>query len=137
MADPLFIDTWGWLALEDSKDLDHARAAQLYRAFRKENGRAVTTDYVLDEAITLLKMRGHGHLIEEFTRIALKSHACRVEWMDPKRFDAVHGFFVQHGDHDYSFKDCFSFYVMRQSKLREALTKDEHFKEAGYQPLLI
>ena len=136
MASEIFVDTSGFYSCLVQKDSHHRKAVSVLRS-SKGRRRFLTTDYVLDETITLLKMRGHGHLIEEFTSITLRSQACRVEWMDPKRFDAVHGFFVQHGDHDYSFTDCFSFYVMRQSKLREALTKDEHFKEAGYRPLLI
>lgn len=65
MADPLFIDSWGWLALEDSKDPDHDRAAQFYRAFRRQNGRALTTDYVLDETITLLFRRRGGKWLSD------------------------------------------------------------------------
>jgi predicted nucleic acid-binding protein len=39
--------------------------------------------------------------------------------------------------HDYSFTDCFSFHTMKQLHLRDALTKDEHFREAGLNALLV
>ncbi len=136
MAGEIFVDTSGFYACLVQKDNRHRKAVNVLRS-SKGRRRFVTTDYVLDETITLLKMGGLGHLIEEFTRIALRSQACRVEWMDPERFNAVRGYLVQHHDHKYSFTDCFSFYVMKQGNLRDALTKDEHFKEAGYQPLLI
>jgi len=42
----------------------------------------------------------------------------------------------KHFDQDYSFVDCASFVVMRELKLREALTADKHFRAAGYEPLL-
>ena len=135
MASEIFVDTSGFYACLIQKDNRHRKAVNVLQS-SKGRRRFVTTDYVLDETITLLKMRGHSHLVEEFTRIALKSQACRVEWMDPKRFDAVLDFLVQHDDHDYSFTDCFSFCIMKQNNLRDALTKDEHFREAGYQPLL-
>jgi predicted nucleic acid-binding protein len=136
MVSEIFVDTSGFYACLVKKDNRHDKAVTVLRS-SKGRRRFVTTDYVLDETITLLRMRGHSHLIEEFTRIALRSQVCRVEWMDPKRFDAVHGFLVQHGDDDYSFTDCFSFLVMKENNLRDALTKDEHFSEAGFQPLLI
>ena len=135
MAGEIFVDTSGCYSCLVQKDSSHHKAVNVLRS-SIGRWRFVTTDYVLDKTITLLKMRRHGHLIEEFTHTVLKSAACRVEWMDPKRFAAVNGFLIQHGDHDYSFTDCFSFHVMEQSNLRDALTKNEHFKEAGYHPLL-
>ena len=56
--------------------------------------------------------------------------------MDSGRFEEARRFLLQHGDQDYSFTDCFSFCVMRQFGLQDALTKDEHFRFAGYIPLL-
>ena len=37
---------------------------------------------------------------------------------------------------DYSFADCASFVVMRELGLRQALTTDGHFHEAGFEALL-
>jgi predicted nucleic acid-binding protein len=50
--------------------------------------------------------------------------------MDTRRY------LVKHADREWSFTDCFSFLLMRQSELRRALTKDDHFRQAGYLPLL-
>lgn len=118
------------------RDDRHGAAAEHLRNARGRRG-FVTTDYVLDETITLLKVRGSGHLIQEFLSITLGSPACRVEWMDPQRFDAARYFLLRHVDHEYSFTDCFSFCTMKQFRIREALTKDEHFLQAGYRPLLV
>ena len=37
----------------------------------------------------------------------------------------------------YSFTDCVSFVVMKELGLHEAVTKDGHFKEAGFTALLL
>ena len=37
---------------------------------------------------------------------------------------------------NWSFTDCVSFHTMKGFRLRDALTKDTHFEEAGYVVLL-
>lgn len=38
-------------------------------------------------------------------------------------------------DNDFSFTDCTRFALMRELRLRQALTTDAHFKQAGFQTL--
>jgi uncharacterized protein len=65
-----------------------------------------------------------------------QSVVLRVERIDAARFDETKSFFRNHADHDYSFADCASFVVMRELGLRQALTTDGHFPEAGFEALL-
>lgn len=137
MASEIFVDTSGFYACLIKADANHPQAAAILAAAADGLRRFVTTDYVLDETATLLKTRGHGHLVEKLFDVVFASKACRVEWMDPKHFAAVRAFFSKNSDHDYSFTDCFSFHTMKQLRLRDALTKDEHFREAGLNALLV
>jgi len=50
----LFIDTWGWLALRDRKESRHGEVKALYLRFRARKGILYTSDYILDETVTLL-----------------------------------------------------------------------------------
>ena len=136
METEVFVDTSGFYACLVSADDRHPQAAAAFRSARGR-GRFVTTDYVLDESITFLRARGHGHLVNRFFEITLSSRVCRVEWMDAGRFDAAQECLRKNADHSYSFTDCFSFCVMQQEEIRQALTKDEHFREAGFEPLLV
>jgi uncharacterized protein len=38
-------------------------------------------------------------------------------------------------DKDWSLTDCISFVVMKDEGIREALTGDRHFTQAGFVPL--
>jgi len=133
----IFADTSGFYALLVKRDPMHARAKRILAAAAQAGGRFVTTDYILDETATLLKARGHGHLVDAFFARIFNSDACRVEWMDPDRFEQTRGFFHKHQDQDWSFTDCFSFCVMQALALSDALTTDKHFREAGFTPLLV
>lgn len=136
MRREVFVDTSGFYALLVKDDDQHQRAAKLLRDAEKNRRRFITTDYVLDEAVTLLNARGHTGLVGFLLSATLRSQACRIEWTDPERFSQTSDFVLKRLDQRWSFTDCLSFVVMKQLRLREALTKDGHFAQAGFLPLL-
>ncbi len=44
--------------------------------------------------------------------------------------------FKEHFDQGYSFTDCTSSVLMKELGIRQALTTDQHFLIAGFEPLL-
>ncbi|HMD67885.1 MAG TPA: PIN domain-containing protein [Chitinivibrionales bacterium] len=136
MDHEVFLDTSGFFSFVVKSDEKHARASEIVRETLKAGGRLVTTDYVIDETATLLKVRGFGHIVSNLFDGILSSRACRLDWMDQEHFNSTKAFFLKHRDHEWSFTDCFSFIIMRSYGIRNALTKDVHFKEAGFLPLL-
>jgi predicted nucleic acid-binding protein len=136
MANEIFVDTSGFYALLIKGDDQHEAAVRILREARRRKRRFVTSDHVLDETATLLKARGHGHLLSAFFDSLHTSHACRTEWTDPERFHRAQAFFLKHADQAWSFTDCLSFCLMKELRLRDALTKDGHFDEAGFVTLL-
>lgn len=52
-----FVDTSGWMMLSDSADPGHEDAVAVRHSWLEERGVLVTTDYVMDETLTLLRMR--------------------------------------------------------------------------------
>ena len=137
MGNETFIDTSGFYALLVKLDDKHDAARSFMRSAARRRLRMVTTDYILDETATLLKARGHGHLLAALFQTAVESRACRIEWMNPERFSSVAAFFAERSDQGWSFTDCFSFLVMKEARIGQALTKDAHFHEAGFIPLLV
>lgn len=136
MAGDIFIDTSGFFALLAGDDDRHAAAVKVVARAQKGKKGFVTTDYVLDETATLLKARGKTHLLTGLFDRLDHSQACRIEWTDADRFHKVRTFFLKHADQEWSFTDCVSFRVMTELRLRDALTKDSHFRQAGFSVLL-
>jgi predicted nucleic acid-binding protein len=130
------VDTSGFYAMVVKGDDTHTAAQQVLRDARRRKRGFVTTDYVLDETATLLKARGFAHLLGPLFEKLDASRAFRIEWTDSERFRDVRTFFLKHSDQAWSFTDCLSFVVMSELRLRDALTKDLHFKQAGYTTLL-
>jgi predicted nucleic acid-binding protein len=119
-----------------TRDRHHAQARRIVQQAAKARRRLMSTDYVLDETATLLIARGLAHLADPFFRRISGSQACTICWTDAARFAMVQEFFLKHVGQDWSFTDCVSFCVMRERKLRDALTSDQHFATAGFMPLL-
>jgi len=136
MAREIFVDTSGFFSQLVQRDDRHQQSVRLLKQAATRRQILVTTDYVLDETATLLKARGHGHLIARWMNTVVRSSVYRVEWTDSVRFDRVSTFFLKHADQPWSFTDCVSFCVMEQLKLRDSLTKDTHFTVAGFRALL-
>jgi hypothetical protein len=86
--------------------------------------------------VTLAKARSGAHVALRILDLVERSAGIRIEWIDAARFDATRAYFRKHADHAYSFTDCSSFVVMRELRLRQALTTDGHFREAGFEALL-
>jgi uncharacterized protein len=137
MKPEIFVDTSGFYSLLSSQDESHNEAADILKKAKKTNQLFVTTDYIIDETATLLNARGIGHLAGILFDTVTVTQVCRMEWMDHERFNKTQIYFEKHLDHAWSFTDCFSFLIMKELKLRNALTKDYHFREAGFTPMLI
>jgi hypothetical protein len=131
------VDTSDFYALLVRGDRMHARSKMILADAAGSGRRFVTTDYVREETVTLLKARGLGHLVPALFERVFTSQACRIEWMNPERFDRARHFFLKPLDQAWSFTDCFSFTLMRDLGFRDSLSTDDHFRHSGFQSLLV
>ncbi len=131
----LFIDTWGWLTLRDRREAAHAEASRFYEDFRNNGGTIYTTDYVLDETITLLFKRLPFPLADSSLSSlegAIGAGLLQVEWVSSERFAKAVRFRQVYGDKpNISFTDLTSMVVMRELKIKDVLTGDAHFEHVG------
>jgi uncharacterized protein len=124
----IFVDTGAWFAAAVPSDPDHSAASQ-WLAGNTEP--LLTTDYVVDETLTLLRARGErtralllgerffgGRLAELHT---LDETDIALAWEVFKRFD----------DKDWSFTDCASKVVIERLGIQQAFAFDNHFRQFG------
>jgi hypothetical protein len=137
MARRTFVDTSGWYALIDRRDTWHTVAKAEVESLVAAGGRLVTTDYVVDEACTLTKARAGAHAAIRLLDLLRQTTGVTWEWVTSDRFARAEALFRKQRDQAYSFTDCTSFAIMRETRLDRALTSDEHFRIAGFTPLLV
>ena len=129
----IFADTAGWMCLADAKDPQHDAACSARDAWLRQGGIFVSSDYVADETLTLLRLRlGLSAALKWWEQVE-RSSRVRWEWLSPVRAEKARRWFFQWKDKDFSFTDCTSFVLMRELRLHRALTTDKHFKLAGFE----
>ena len=126
------MDTAGWMACADGADPAHREAVAARDAWLERGGLFITSDYVADETLTLLRIRLGIDAAENWWRQVDGSSRLRWEYVNPARAEKAREFFFRYRDKDFSFTDCTSFILMRELKLREVLTTDRHFLQAGF-----
>jgi predicted nucleic acid-binding protein len=130
------VDTSAWYALEIEDDVNHEAACKfLSKIALGKHGICVTTDYVLDETLTLLRSRRSLSSALVFVDKIKKSRSVRVFWVDEGLFEKALNVFQGSDCKSWSFTDCASFALMKDLLIGDAFTFDGHFREAGFQAL--
>jgi predicted nucleic acid-binding protein len=128
----LFIDTWGWLVLEDSREPLHQAASSAYSEAAKTGGNIFTTNFIFDETISLLFRRRPFEEVARFTRGLLKSPFIEIEEITQTRFRKAFDLRLAFRDKpDISFTDLTTMIVATELNVTDILTCDRHFIQAG------
>lgn len=131
----LFVDTRGWMALADESDPLHTDCMRFRETWLEQGGILVTSDYVMDEALTLIRMRISINAAEKWWQQVAESPRLKWEWINTERAEKARAWFFKWRDKSFSFTDCTSFILMRELHIHKVLTADRHFLEAAFQVL--
>ena len=121
--------------MADDADPAYAAARKARDDCLRDGGVLITTDYVIDEALTLIRSRLGLRAARKWWEQIDGSRRVRWEWIDPARADKARTWFFKWADKSFSFTDCTSFVVMDELDLSKALTTDRHFRQAGFETL--
>ena len=129
----VFADTSFYQALLNTKDHWHKAALDLSNELHRP---VVTSEYVLCELGALMS---RGPLRALFLELLNELRAApQIETIPAthEHFEAGTGLFAKRPDKGWSLIDCISFTLMRKRGIKEALTSDHHFEQAGFSVLL-
>ena len=132
----VFLDTSYAVALSSHTDENHNRAVELAEDLEASNASFVTTRAVLLEiGNALSKVRHRAAAVKLLTALENDPNVEIVpasEDLYRRSFEM----FSDRSDKEWGLIDCMSFVVMRDQELSDALTADNHFRQAGFNALL-
>jgi len=124
----IFVDTGAWFAVFVPNDSDHSAADKWLDANTQP---LFTTDYIIDELLTLLKVRGEFERALQLGENLLNESISQIEWVSATDVRDAWEVFRRHRDKGWSFTDCVSHAVMRRLGVRTAFSFDDHFHQFG------
>jgi len=129
----IFIDTSYFLALVNSRDKYHQTA--------KTAAALITPPFVTSDAV--LFELGNALAKPPYRRLGIRTLQqirsdveIEVVHINSNLFAQTVAFYQSRPDKAWGLTDCSSFVIMQQRMLREALTADKHFEQAGFTQLL-
>jgi predicted nucleic acid-binding protein len=129
----IFVDTLFIVALINKRDQYHQIALNLAKQY--ENYPLITTDAIFLESGNKLSANYRNEAVELIEQF-LASDEIDVIRLTPELFDESLRLYKQYQDKSWGLVDYFSFVVMKQNKVNQALTFDQHFTQAGFQALM-
>lgn len=132
MNQSCFVDTSFFKAFIDPKDDFHTKALQIFEQLKKDSVMLVTSNFIIDETLTLIRYRCGlerakelKSILEQFetdfkiVRVLSRDEANAWDWFT-KDWSKL------------SFTDCVSFAMMQRLELKRVVAFDEDFKRAGF-----
>ena len=124
----IFVDTGAWYAGAVPDDENHRKAQEWLHANTRP---LLTTDYVVDETLTLLKVRGHAPLALELGAALFAGELADVVLVTEDDIRQAWQIFRQFRDKEWSFTDCTSKVVIDELEIKTAVALDAHFRQFG------
>lgn len=121
-----FVDSAAWGALFAPQDPLHAVATDWMQV---NQDLLVTSDYVADEVLTLLKARFGAHLAIEAGQALWSETLSTLVYLDAADIAEAWRIFQRFTDKGWSFTDCASYAVMRRLGISRAFSFDRHFSQ--------
>jgi predicted nucleic acid-binding protein len=132
----VFLDTSYAVALTTPQDGHHRQALELAGDLERQGAQMVTTRAVLLEIGNSLSRKRHRALGVALLEFLETDPRVEIVPLSEDLYRKGFELFGQRLDKEWGLVDCVSFVVMQDRGIRESLTTDEHFDQAGFRALL-
>jgi uncharacterized protein len=133
----LFLDTSYAIALASPPDQYHARAVALAQQVEAQQRGLLTTRAVMLEIGNALARSRYRTNAVRLLQAMEHDPAVEIVPLSEELYARAVRMYRERPDKEWGLTDCVSFVVMQERRLTEALTTDDHFRQAGFRPLLL
>ena len=124
----VFVDTSAWFAAVVPSDANHSHAATWLAT---NSDVLITTDFVIDEILTLLRARGEHQRAKLLGQKFFDGSIAEIYFLTEEDIRQAWVIFEQYHDKSWSFTDCSSKVVIDEMNIAQALAFDHHFHQFG------
>jgi predicted nucleic acid-binding protein len=128
-----FLDSSAIYALADRNDTDHENVLGFYRERATEY---LTHEVILLEAFSLIAKRLHKEAAIDWIDALKRSPRLNIVPPSPELIERGWQRCARFADKEWDWIDCISFEFMEANRLRDALSLDHHFAQAGFKLLV-
>ena len=125
------MDTSGWVALFVNNDQNHKKAESVFEDIKSSKAHIYTSDYVIDETITTILVRGNRKQSVLACEALFSSKIIKIVYVSPDYFQATWELYQKYKDKMFSFTDVTSFAIMKDLNIIKAFAFDREFAQAG------
>jgi predicted nucleic acid-binding protein len=124
----IFVDTGAWFAAVTPSDPNHPHAAAFLASNRDP---LITSDYVIDETLTLLRARGEYRRALLLGEQFFAGEVAEIAYLTEADVQQAWETFRHYADKNWSFTDCASKVLCDRLGVKTAFAFDRHFKQFG------
>jgi uncharacterized protein len=124
----IFVDSGAWFSTFVPSDQRHREATEW---FHQNTSPLITTDYVVDETLTLLKARGETDRALAVAEAFFQGELATTHFLTEREIRTACEVFRKYADKEWSFTDCTSKVVIEGLDLGTAFAFDHHFQQFG------
>ncbi len=136
MADSFFLDTAFAIALISPNDAFHEKALELANMIEATKSSLVTTRAVVIEVGNALSKQSLRKSAVTLIDSMEADETVIIVSVSDDIYNEAFKLFRSRLDKEWGLTDCISFVVMKQRKITNALTTDQHFQQAGFVALM-
>lgn len=129
----IFADAFFFLALLNKRDAWHPTAIQIIDTIEAP---IITTQWVLVEVADTFSRPADRPFIVRLLELIEADPRIKVIGASNSQFQRGVALYLARQDKYWSLTDCISFVMMQQRNIKESLTADQHFEQAGFKRLL-
>ena len=137
-AGKVLMDTGFFVAMRNIDDDYHESAVDTFEMLRRNGKHLVTSDYVLDEAVTVTWARTKNKREAiEVGKLILGSTHVSIDWTDETLVRSAFELLQKYEDKSFSFTDCLLLALAKRNGIPTIVTCEDEFEKIGDGPEVI